>query len=123
MQIDQAKSKIEQREFSRDIALKQEARAESAAQRAEAREDRMEASQQAGLSLARQRFEFDKEKFASQQEQKRYNRVRDAFQQFGAAIAGSFRGANIGVSVPAQGGQNAGAFRINPAPQRTRPGG
>ena len=121
LEEEEKKSKIEKRAFDREIAIKQEERAARNEERAQDREDRIAAAQEQSNTLARERFEFDKEKFESAQEEKRYTRIANAFKAFGAAISNSYAGARVGVSVPSQPGQDSSAFRLAPTPQRLAP--
>lgn len=73
--------------------------------------------------LEKQKFEWQKQKYEEQKSEQHKERIAKAFQAFGAAIGNSWKGVSIGGGGGGggQGGQDAGAFRLTPGPQRQAP--
>jgi len=116
---------IDKFQQDRDLQIKQDARAEEAAARANTREDRMAAAQEANAKLQREEFDYRKAKDIKARNQHQHDKIAAAFQHFGAAIASSRGGGGGGGSFSAGPGQDVSAFRMTPPPQRVppRPGG
>ncbi len=119
---------IERADQISELDTSRENRAIRAEERALDREDRLADASIASNTLAREKFEYDKQQDVKLADERRNKEIGDAFLAFGNAIAsgGGSRGGVGSVSVPALGGQqDVSAFRITPAPQRVppRPGG
>jgi hypothetical protein len=113
---------IAKTEQEMQLAGQREARAGRQEQLANKREERQTRVQEDTLDLAKQRFQWDKQKYRQQQEQALQARIGKAFQAFGAAIARSVHGVSGSLGGGGGGGgQNESAFRLTPTPQRTPP--
>lgn len=129
---EQTLGKLETEKKQRDIARSdqsmeiertREDRAARSEERALGREDRLADASIRSNELSREKFEYEKQHDVKLADERRNKEIGDAFLAFGNAIAGSFgRSGGGGGSIPSLGGgQDQGAFRINPAPQRTPP--
>lgn len=108
--------------YDKQMTDRRDERAEEAAQRAESREERMIRQNEASMGLQREKFEYDKTKDARDLEQRKSEKLAEAFRAFGHAIANSMSGAGGSVGSSGGGsGQDVGAFRITPMPQRQAP--
>jgi hypothetical protein len=106
-----------------ELAQSRENRAGREEKRQEAAQGRIERFQQENLDLAKQKFNWEKQKYQEQKSAAEQAKIGKALQAFGNAIAHSVHGVSIGGGGGGGGGeQNAGAFRLNPTPQRARPG-
>lgn len=93
--------------------------------RANDREDRVAAAQTASAKLQSEEFAYRKAHDQAQMDQHDRDKIVQAFQHFGAAIASSGGSSSISAGSSGSPGQDVSAFRITPPPQRTppRPGG
>jgi len=128
LEVTEEKGQIAEREQRMDLGRKADVRAEESGKRdqerldmATAREERMTKAQESNASLEREKFNWQKQKFAEQQSAEKGEKIAKAFQNFGAAIAGSVKGFSVGGGGSSGGGQSVEAFKITPAPQRQPP--
>lgn len=125
-EVETKQKKIEQIDQGMDLEVKRDQRQVAAQQRLDEREARVAAAQTDSQTLARERFDYQKQQDIQQADQQRQDKIGAAFRAFGNAIASSRGGGGGSVSVGnLGGGQDVSAFRMNPPPQRTppRPGG
>jgi hypothetical protein len=121
-ELERRRTEIETERAKTELAYEGAERAERAETRAIEREERMLRNQEIDNQLQRERFEFQKQQALKAEQRSESDRIAKAFQQFGAAIAGRFRGARVGGGGISMGpGQDVRAFQIAPAPQRIPP--
>jgi hypothetical protein len=125
-EMERKELELEKTEMSMEHAEAGEERAERNEELRNEREERMTRSQEANQSLAREKFDYEKQQDAAKAAAAQQEKIGAAFRAFGNAIARGFSGASAGGGGGRLGSpQNVEAFRITPAPQRTppRPGG